>query len=147
MTCCCDTQTSSSEPSTRYTLPVNESARSTRIVEWGHFAKSCLTLFDLATFPSHTHIHHHHVCVTVLMKSSPIAICLTLVLSLGAISAAWSADLKKGLAAAQSGDYATALPASTSTSDARGVVGQSNNLAQAVTLSHKKARHIGRAST
>tara|TARA_Y100001934_G_scaffold262784_1_gene337650 strand:- start:1530 stop:1775 length:246 start_codon:yes stop_codon:yes gene_type:complete len=80
------------------------------------------------------------------MKSSLIAICLTLVLSLGAISAAWSADLKKGLAAAQSGDYATAQPASTSTSDASGVVGQSNNLAQAVTLSQKKARHSGRAS-
>ena len=43
------------------------------------------------------------------MKSSLTAICLTLALSLGTISAAWSADFQKGLAAAQSGDYATAL--------------------------------------
>jgi hypothetical protein len=45
------------------------------------------------------------------MKSYLTAICLTLVLSLGTVSAAWSADadFQKGLAAAQSGDYATAL--------------------------------------
>ena len=43
------------------------------------------------------------------MKSSLTAICLTLVLSLGTISAAWSADFQKGLAAAHSGHYATAL--------------------------------------
>ena len=43
------------------------------------------------------------------MKSSLTAICLTLVLSLGTISAAWGADFYKGLTAAQRGDYATAL--------------------------------------
>ena len=43
------------------------------------------------------------------MKSSLTAICLTLVLSLGITGAAWSADFQKGAAAAQSGDYATAL--------------------------------------
>ena len=43
------------------------------------------------------------------MKSSLSAICLTLVLSLGTISAAWSADFQKGVAAYKSGDYATAL--------------------------------------
>ena len=36
-------------------------------------------------------------------------ICLTFVLSFGTISAAWSADFQKGVDAAQSGDYATAL--------------------------------------
>ena len=35
--------------------------------------------------------------------------CLTLVLSLGSISAAWNADFRKGLTAAESYDYATAL--------------------------------------
>ena len=43
------------------------------------------------------------------MKSCLTAICLTLVLSLGTISAAWGADFYKGLTAAQRGDYATAL--------------------------------------
>ena len=43
------------------------------------------------------------------MKHSLASICLTLVLSLGTISAAWSADYLKGLTAAHSGDYATAL--------------------------------------
>ena len=43
------------------------------------------------------------------MKSSLTAICLTLALSLGTISAVWSADLQKGLAAYKSGDFATAL--------------------------------------
>ena len=43
------------------------------------------------------------------MKSSLTAIFLTLVLSLGNISAAWSADFQKGLTAFLSGDYATAL--------------------------------------
>ena len=43
------------------------------------------------------------------MKYSLTAICLTLVLSLGTISAAWSADFQKRLAAAESGDDATAL--------------------------------------
>ena len=42
------------------------------------------------------------------MKSYLTAICLTLVLSLGTISAAWSADFQKGVAASESGDYATA---------------------------------------
>ena len=43
------------------------------------------------------------------MKSSLTAICLTLVLSLGTISAAWSADFEKGFTAYKSGDFATAL--------------------------------------
>ena len=86
------------------------------------------------------------VKLEISIKKLTAAICLTLVLSLGTVSTAWSADFQKGFAAAQSGDYATALPASTSTSDASGVVGQSNNLAQAVTLNQKKARHSGRAS-
>ena len=43
------------------------------------------------------------------MKSSLTAICLTLVLSLGTISAAWSADWNKGLAVAKKGDFDTAL--------------------------------------
>ena len=67
------------------------------------------------------------------MKSYLTAIYLTLALSLGTVSTAWSADFQKGLAAYNAGDYATALPASTSTSDASGVVGQSNNLAISLT--------------
>ena len=43
------------------------------------------------------------------IKKLTAAICLTLVLSLGTVSTAWSADFQKGFAAAQSGDYATAL--------------------------------------
>ena len=43
------------------------------------------------------------------MKSFLTAICLTLGLSLGAVSAAWSADSQKGVAAYNAGDYATAL--------------------------------------
>ena len=43
------------------------------------------------------------------MKSPLNAICLTFVLSLGTISAAWSADFLKGAVAYESGDYATAL--------------------------------------
>ena len=43
------------------------------------------------------------------MKSSLAAICLTLAISMGNISAAWSADFQKGLTAFLSGDYATAL--------------------------------------
>ena len=43
------------------------------------------------------------------MKYSLTTICLTLVLSLGTISAAWSSDLQKGFAAKLRGDYATAL--------------------------------------
>ena len=43
------------------------------------------------------------------MKSHFTAIFLSVLLSLGTISAAWSADLEKGLTAAKSGDYATAL--------------------------------------
>ena len=71
--------------------------------------KSRLPLFDLTTLPSHTHIHRNHSCANVPMKSSLTAICLTLVLSLGTISAARSADFDKGFAAYESGDYATAL--------------------------------------
>ena len=43
------------------------------------------------------------------MKSFLTAICLTVVLALGTVSAAWSADSQKGVAAYKSGDYATAL--------------------------------------
>ena len=43
------------------------------------------------------------------MKSHFTAIFLSVLLSLGTISAAWSADFQKGVAAAQSGDFATAL--------------------------------------
>ena len=63
----------------------------------------------LDVIPSHTHIHRNHSCASVPMKYSLTAICLSLVLSLGTVSAAWSADYLKGLTAAHSGDYATAL--------------------------------------
>ena len=43
------------------------------------------------------------------MKSHFTAIFLSALLSLGTISAAWSADWGKGLTAYDSGDYATAL--------------------------------------
>jgi hypothetical protein len=43
------------------------------------------------------------------VKSFLTAICLTVVLALGTVSAAWSADSQKGVAAYKSGDYATAL--------------------------------------
>ena len=66
-------------------------------------------LFDLTTLPLHTHTHRNHHCASVPMKSYLTTICLTLVLSLGTISAAWGADFYKGLTAAQRGDYATAL--------------------------------------
>ena len=43
------------------------------------------------------------------MRSSLPAICLPLVLSLSTMSAAWSADIQKGLTTYLSGDYANAL--------------------------------------
>ena len=43
------------------------------------------------------------------MKKLTATLCLTLTLLLGSASMSWSADFQKGLAAAQSGDFATAL--------------------------------------
>ena len=43
------------------------------------------------------------------MKNITATLCLTLTLLLGSIGMSESADLQKGLTAAQSGDYATAL--------------------------------------
>ena len=43
------------------------------------------------------------------MKNLTHAICLTLAVLLGSMGPSWGADFNKGLAAAQSGDFATAL--------------------------------------
>ena len=43
------------------------------------------------------------------MKRMTATICLTLALLLGSAGLSWGADFKKGLAAYDSGDYATAL--------------------------------------
>jgi hypothetical protein len=43
------------------------------------------------------------------MKNLTLTICLTLALLLGSTGTSWGADFMKGLAAYQSGDYATAL--------------------------------------
>ena len=43
------------------------------------------------------------------MKHLTRTICLTLAILLGSMGTSWGADFNKGLAAAQSGDFATAL--------------------------------------
>ena len=43
------------------------------------------------------------------MKNLTLTICLTLAVLLGSTGTSWGADFNKGLAAAQSGDFATAL--------------------------------------
>ena len=43
------------------------------------------------------------------MRNLTATICLTVAVLLGSVGVSWSADFQKGLAAAQSGDYATAL--------------------------------------
>ena len=43
------------------------------------------------------------------MKRTLATICVTLTLLLGSSGISWSADFQKGLTAAESGDYATAL--------------------------------------
>ena len=43
------------------------------------------------------------------MKNLTLTICLTLAVLLGSVGTSWGADFNKGLAAAQSGDFATAL--------------------------------------
>ena len=43
------------------------------------------------------------------MRHLTATLCLTLAVLLGSAGVSWSADLQKGLTAAQSGDYATAL--------------------------------------
>ena len=43
------------------------------------------------------------------MKNLTLTICLTLAVLLGGVGTSWGADYDKGLAAANSGDYATAL--------------------------------------
>ncbi len=43
------------------------------------------------------------------MKKLTVTICLTLAVLLGGVGTSWGADFDKGLAAAQSGDFATAL--------------------------------------
>ena len=40
---------------------------------------------------------------------TPATICLTLAMLLGSAGMSWSADFKKGLAAAKSGDFSTSL--------------------------------------
>ena len=44
-----------------------------------------------------------------MMKNVTRTICLTLAVLLGSTGTSWGADFQKGLAAAQSGDFATAL--------------------------------------
>ena len=78
------------------------------------------------------------------MKSSLTAIYLTLALSLGTVSAAWSADFQKGLAAYNSGDYATALHewtplAERGNADAANHIGQIYRNGQGVLRDHKTA--------
>tara|TARA_Y100001934_G_scaffold206641_1_gene244343 strand:- start:787 stop:1113 length:327 start_codon:yes stop_codon:yes gene_type:complete len=60
------------------------------------------------------------------MKSYLTAIYLTLSLSLGTVSTAWSADLQKGQAAARSGDYVTALREFTTLAKQGDATAQSN---------------------
>ena len=43
------------------------------------------------------------------MRRLITSICVTLTVLLGGVGMSWSADFQKGLAAARSGDYATAL--------------------------------------
>jgi len=43
------------------------------------------------------------------MKNLTRTICLTLAVLLGSVGTSWGADYDKGLAAAHSGDFATAL--------------------------------------
>ena len=43
------------------------------------------------------------------MKNLTVTICLSLAVLLGSTGTSWGADFNKGLAAAQNGDYATAL--------------------------------------
>ena len=43
------------------------------------------------------------------MRNLTITLCLTLAVLLGSAGVSWSADYQKGLAAAKSGDFATAL--------------------------------------
>ena len=43
------------------------------------------------------------------MKTLLTTLCLTLAVLLGSLGISWSADFQKGLTAAQSGDFATAL--------------------------------------
>ena len=43
------------------------------------------------------------------MKKLTLTICLTLAVLLGGVGTSWGADYQKGLAAAKSGDFATAL--------------------------------------
>ena len=43
------------------------------------------------------------------MKKLTAILCLTIAVLLGSLGASWSADFQKGLAAAKSGDFATAL--------------------------------------
>ena len=43
------------------------------------------------------------------MRNLTATICLTVAVLLGSVGVSWSADFQKGFAAAQSGDYATAL--------------------------------------
>ena len=100
--------------------------------------------FDLTTLPSHTHIHRNPLCANVPMKSSLTAICLTLVLSLGTVSTAWSADFQKGLDAYESGDYATALRewkplAERGNADAANHIGQIYRNGKGVLRDHKTA--------
>ena len=43
------------------------------------------------------------------MRNLTVTICLTIAVLLGSAGMSWGADLQKGLAAAQRGDFATAL--------------------------------------
>ena len=78
------------------------------------------------------------------MKSSLTAICLTLALSLGTVSTAWSADFRKGVAAYNAGDYATALRewtplAKQGYASAQHNLGQMYRMGQGVPQDHKTA--------
>ena len=50
-----------------------------------------------------------YLCQTFPMRNLTTAICLTIAVLLGSGGVSWSADFQKGLAAAQRGDFATAL--------------------------------------
>ena len=60
------------------------------------------------------------------MKNLTVTICLTLVVLLGSVGTSWGADYDKGLAAAQSGDFATALREWTPLAEQGDVVAQFN---------------------
>ena len=69
------------------------------------------------------------LCQTSLMKNLTVTvtICLAVALLFGSLGASWSQDFQKGLAAYDSGDYATALREWTPLAE-QGHAGAQNNL-------------------